>query len=374
MGVSSRRGTVRRDRARQCWFLAVLAAGGHRSCRSSTWLCRRRPPLHLSTSYVHALIGKYLCYAMLALAVDLIWGYCGILSLGHAAFFALGGYAMGMYLMRADRPARRLRRPGPARLHGVPELEEAARGSGTASTISGSRCSMMVLVPAAAGARVRLARVPVARHRRVPVDHHAGAQLRADARVLPQRHGLRRQQRLHRFQGHRSASICTPTARASCCWWRSRPSRSRASYLACRAIVASRAGRVIRAIRDAESRTRFLGYPRRVLQALGVRLLRRPRRHRRRALRAAGRHHQPERVRADQLDRGRHLGGGRRARHAVRRRGRRRARQLREDVSSPARCPKSGCTRSARSSCSSRSSCRAGSSAWCRPGTKRNSN
>ena len=47
-----------------------------------------------------ALIGKYLCYAMLALALDLVWGYCGILSLGHAAFFALGGYAMGMYLMR----------------------------------------------------------------------------------------------------------------------------------------------------------------------------------------------------------------------------------------------------------------------------------
>ena len=41
-----------------------------------------------------------MCYAMLALAVDLVWGYCGILSLGHAAFFALGGYAMGMYLMR----------------------------------------------------------------------------------------------------------------------------------------------------------------------------------------------------------------------------------------------------------------------------------
>ena len=56
-------------------------------------------PLHLST-YALTLIGKYLCYAMLALAVDLIWGYCGILSLGHAAFFSLGGYAMGMYLMR----------------------------------------------------------------------------------------------------------------------------------------------------------------------------------------------------------------------------------------------------------------------------------
>jgi urea transport system permease protein len=51
-------------------------------------------------SYVVALTGKYLCYALLALALDLVWGYCGILSLGHGAFFALGGYAMGMYLMR----------------------------------------------------------------------------------------------------------------------------------------------------------------------------------------------------------------------------------------------------------------------------------
>jgi urea transport system permease protein len=51
-------------------------------------------------SYILQLIGKYLCYASLALAVDLVWGFCGILSLGHAAFFALGGYCMGMYLMR----------------------------------------------------------------------------------------------------------------------------------------------------------------------------------------------------------------------------------------------------------------------------------
>ncbi|MGB0733261.1 MAG: urea ABC transporter permease subunit UrtC [Pontibacterium sp.] len=55
--------------------------------------------LHVST-YTITLLGKYLCYAMLALAVDIIWGYCGILSLGHGAFFAIGGYAMGMYLMR----------------------------------------------------------------------------------------------------------------------------------------------------------------------------------------------------------------------------------------------------------------------------------
>ena len=55
--------------------------------------------VHLSTYYV-ALFGKYICYALLALSIDLIWGYAGILSLGHGAFFALGGYAMGMYLMR----------------------------------------------------------------------------------------------------------------------------------------------------------------------------------------------------------------------------------------------------------------------------------
>src|SRR5471032_3067110 len=51
-------------------------------------------------TYLVALWGKYVCYAILALAIDLIWGYCGILSLGHGVFFALGGYAMGMYLMR----------------------------------------------------------------------------------------------------------------------------------------------------------------------------------------------------------------------------------------------------------------------------------
>src|SRR5271170_6736531 len=54
---------------------------------------------HVPT-YLVALFGKYICYAILALSIDLIWGYCGILSLGHGAFFALGGYAMGMYLMR----------------------------------------------------------------------------------------------------------------------------------------------------------------------------------------------------------------------------------------------------------------------------------
>src|SRR5689334_14919626 len=55
--------------------------------------------LHLP-SYLIPLLGKFLCFALIAVAMDLIWGYTGILSLGHGVFFALGGYAMGMYLMR----------------------------------------------------------------------------------------------------------------------------------------------------------------------------------------------------------------------------------------------------------------------------------
>ena len=58
---------------------------------------------HVSNTAV-GLWGKYMTYALLALAVDLVWGYCGILSLGHGAFFELGGYAMGMYLMRQIGP------------------------------------------------------------------------------------------------------------------------------------------------------------------------------------------------------------------------------------------------------------------------------
>jgi urea transport system permease protein len=60
-------------------------------------------PLHVPTATV-VLVGKWLTFALLAVALDLVWGYCGILSLGHGAFFALGGYAMGMHLMREIGP------------------------------------------------------------------------------------------------------------------------------------------------------------------------------------------------------------------------------------------------------------------------------
>ncbi len=55
--------------------------------------------LHVSSFWI-TLLGKFMCYAVVALAMDLVWGYTGILSLGQGLFFALGGYAFGMYLMR----------------------------------------------------------------------------------------------------------------------------------------------------------------------------------------------------------------------------------------------------------------------------------
>src|SRR5258708_6417882 len=57
-------------------------------------------PFYLST-YALTLVGKIMCYALVALSLDLVWGFCGVLSLGHGLFFALGGYMMGMYLMRS---------------------------------------------------------------------------------------------------------------------------------------------------------------------------------------------------------------------------------------------------------------------------------
>jgi urea transport system permease protein len=85
------------DRRAQIVLLAILAVGI--LVPASNLFLPPDHPLHVPT-YLVALIGKYLCYALLALSIDLIWGFAGILSLGHGAFFALGGYAMGMYLMR----------------------------------------------------------------------------------------------------------------------------------------------------------------------------------------------------------------------------------------------------------------------------------
>lgn len=87
---------------RIAWFMAVMAVVII-AVPVLNLLVPQGSPLHVPT-YIVSLLGKYLAYAMLAVALDLVWGYCGILSLGHGAFFALGGYAMGMYLMRQIGP------------------------------------------------------------------------------------------------------------------------------------------------------------------------------------------------------------------------------------------------------------------------------
>jgi urea transport system permease protein len=86
------------------WFVLVLAAIGV----VVPLLNLALPPAsawHVPT-YLVALWGKYVCYAILALSIDLIWGYCGILSLGHGAFFALGGYACSPSCSVGSRSAR----------------------------------------------------------------------------------------------------------------------------------------------------------------------------------------------------------------------------------------------------------------------------
>ena len=87
---------------RIAWFLAIMAVVII-AVPLLNLLVPQSSPFHVPT-YVVSLLGKYLAYAVLAVALDLVWGYCGILSLGHGAFFALGGYAMGMYLMRQIGP------------------------------------------------------------------------------------------------------------------------------------------------------------------------------------------------------------------------------------------------------------------------------
>jgi len=86
------------DRRGWSWFLAITAV-----LLLAIPLLNYLPPAGSPIrvpDYLVPLFGKYACYAILALSLDLIWGYAGILSLGHGAFFALGGYAVGMYLMR----------------------------------------------------------------------------------------------------------------------------------------------------------------------------------------------------------------------------------------------------------------------------------
>jgi urea transport system permease protein len=211
---------------------------------------------HLST-YALTLIGKYMCYAMLALAVDLVWGYCGILSLGHAAFFALGGYAMGMYLMRQI---------GPRGVYGNPILPDFMVFLNWQELpwfwLGFDRfwfaAAMVVAVPALLALvfgwlafRSRVTGVYLSIMTQALTYALMLSFFRNDM-GFGGNNGFTDFKDILGFDLHRDATRAVLVAATAIAL--------AAGYAGCRLIVASRAGRVIRAIRDAESRTRFLGY------------------------------------------------------------------------------------------------------------------
>ncbi|MFP5304412.1 MAG: urea ABC transporter permease subunit UrtC [Gammaproteobacteria bacterium] len=212
--------------------------------------------LHVST-YTVTLLGKYLCYALLAVAVDLIWGYCGILSLGHGAFFALGGYAMGMYLMRQI---------GTRGVYGDPLLPDfmvflnwdALPWFWHGMDQFWFAMLMVVLVP---GALAYVFGWLAFRSRVTGVYLSIITQALTYALMLAffrnemgfgGNNGLTDFKDLLGFDLQAGATrialfLCSAAALAL-------------GYLACRRLTRSRFGRVVEAVRDAESRTRFLGY------------------------------------------------------------------------------------------------------------------
>jgi urea transport system permease protein len=212
--------------------------------------------LHLS-GYSVTLIGKYMTYAMLAIAVDLIWGYCGILSLGHGAFFGLGGYAMGMYLMRQI---------GTRGVYGDPILPDFMVFLNWKELpwfwhgfdMFWFAALMIVLVPGLLALvfgylafRSRVSGVYLSIITQALTYALMLAFFRNDM-GFGGNNGFTDFKDLLGFSlqspaTHMSLFICTAIALGG-------------SYALCRYVVSSRAGRVIAAVRDAESRARFIGY------------------------------------------------------------------------------------------------------------------
>ena len=213
---------------------------------------------HVST-YQLTLCGKYLTYALLALSVDLVWGYCGILSLGHGAFFALGGYAMGMYLMRQIGSRGVYADPVLPDFMVFSQLEESLPWFWHGFDMAWYAFLMVILVPAAIGLPVRLAVVSKPRHRRLSLHHHPGADLCAAAGLLPQRHGFRPGNNgLTDFKDILGFPIQAPGTRAAL--FAASALMLALGFVVASAVVRSKLGKVLVAIRDAESRTRFIGY------------------------------------------------------------------------------------------------------------------
>lgn len=236
-------------------FLLIVAAVGI-LVPLSNLLLPASSPLQVPT-YLMALFGKYLCYAILALSIDLIWGYCGILSLGHGAFFALGGYAMGMYLMRQI---------GSRGVYGNPVLPDfmvflnykALPWYWYGFDMFWFAALMVLLVP---GLLAFCFGWLAFRSRVTGVYLSIITQAMTYALLLAffrNDFGFGGNNGLTDFKDILGFNIQSQGTRAvlfilSCV-------ALATTFLICRAVVTSKLGKVLIAIRDAESRTRFLGY------------------------------------------------------------------------------------------------------------------
>ena len=214
-------------------------------------------PAHVGTFTV-TLLGKYLTYAILALSVDLVWGYLGILSLGHAAFFALGGYAMGMYLMRQI---------GARGVYGNPELPDFMvflNWTELPWYWQGFdqfwfAAIMILLVP---GLLAYVFGALAFRSRVNGVYLSIITQAMTYALLLAfyrNEMGFGGNNGLTDFRELLGFDLRSDATRIGL--FVASGAALLVSYLACVLLLRSRLGRVAVAIRDAESRTRFIGYP-----------------------------------------------------------------------------------------------------------------
>ncbi|QEM81595.1 urea ABC transporter permease subunit UrtC [Halomonas binhaiensis] len=236
-------------------FMAVLVAA-MALVVAANLLIPADHPLHVST-YTVTLLGKYLCYALLAVAVDLVWGYLGILSLGHGAFFALGGYAMGMYLMRQI---------GDRGVYGDPVLPDfmvfldwdTLPWYWQGFDMAGFAFLMAMLVP---GVLALVFGFLAFRSRVTGVYLSIITQALTFALMLAffrNEMGFGGNNGLTDFKELLGFNIAADSTRIGL--FIASGLALGLGYVLCRAIVASKLGRVCVAVRDAEARTRFLGY------------------------------------------------------------------------------------------------------------------
>ena len=212
--------------------------------------------LHVPTFWVTTL-GKFLCFAMLALALDLIWGYAGILSLGHGAFFGLGGYAMGMYLMRQI---------GERGVYGHPELPDFMVFLNWKELpwywygfdSFAFAVLMAMLVP---GALAFVFGWLAFRSRITGVYFSIISQAMVFAMMLAffrNEMGFGGNNGLTDFKDLLGFDLSANSTKVGL--YMASAMMLGLVYLLCRYVVTSKLGRVLIAVRDAESRVRFLGY------------------------------------------------------------------------------------------------------------------